>query len=55
LTIPHLLGEVGGHDVDVVGEVLPGAADAGHDGLAAEEAFRADLARHARPRWRTVH
>ena len=22
---PHLLGEVGGHDVDVVGEILPGA------------------------------
>ena len=26
----HLLGEVGGHDVDVVGEVLPGAGHAGH-------------------------
>ena len=44
----HLLGQVGGHDVDVVGEVLPGAGDAGHLRLAAELAFGADLARHAR-------
>ena len=44
----HLLGEVGGHDVDVVGEVLPCAGDAGHLRLAAEQAFGADLARHAR-------
>ena len=26
----HLLGEVGGHDVDVVGEILPGSGHAGH-------------------------
>ena len=44
----HLVGEVGGHDVDVVGEILPGAGDAGDAGLAAELAFGADLARHAR-------
>ena len=44
----HLLGEVGGHDVHVVGEVLPRAGDAGHLRLSAEQAFRADLARHAR-------
>ena len=44
----HLLGQVGGHDVDVVGEVLPGAGDARHLRLAAELAFGADLARHAR-------
>ena len=44
----HLLGEVGGHDVDVVGEVLPRAGDAGHLRLAAELAFGADFARHAR-------
>ena len=43
-----LLGEVGGHDVDVVGEVLPRAGDARHLGLTAEETFGADLARHAR-------
>ena len=30
-----------------VGEVLPGAGDARHVGLAAELAFGADLARHA--------
>ena len=34
--------------VDVVGQVLPGAADAFDLRLAAELAFRADLARHAR-------
>ena len=44
----HLLGQVGGHDVHGVGQVLPGAGDAGHLGLAAELAFGADLARHAR-------
>ena len=44
----HLLGQVGGHHVHVVGQVLPGAGDAGHLGLAAEAAFGADLARHAR-------
>ena len=44
----HLVGEVGGHDVDRVGEVLPGAGHAGHFGLAAELAFGADLARDAR-------
>ena len=38
----------GGHDVDRVGEVLPGAGDAGHLGLAAELALGADLARDAR-------
>ena len=35
-------------EVDVVGQVLPGAGDAGHLRLAAELAFGADLARHAR-------
>ena len=39
-----LLGEVGGHDVDGVGEVLPGAGDARHLRLAAEQALGADLA-----------
>ena len=46
--VADLRGQVGGHEVDVVGEVLPGAGDAGHLGLAAELAFGADLARHAR-------
>ena len=40
----HLVGEVGRHQVDVVGEVLPRAADARHLRLAAELAFGADLA-----------
>ena len=46
--VAHLGGQVGGQQVDVVGEVLPGAGDARHDGLTAELAFGADLARHAR-------
>src|SRR5262249_17724599 len=46
--VADLRGEVRGQQVDVVGEVLPGAADAGHDGLTAEAAFGADLACHAR-------
>ena len=40
-------GQVAGHLVDVVGEVLPGAGDAGHLRLAAELALGADLARDA--------
>ena len=46
--VADLRGQVAGHEVDVVGEVLPGAGDAGHLRLAAELAFGADLARHAR-------
>src|SRR5262249_19562294 len=46
--VAHLRGEVGGHGVDLVGEVLPGAGDARDDRLAAELAVGADLARHAR-------
>ena len=46
--VAHLRGQVAGHGVDAVGQVLPGAGDAGHVGLAAEPAFGADLARHAR-------
>src|ERR1700679_676662 len=43
-----LRGEVAAHRVDGVGEILPGAGDAGDDRLAAELAVGADLARHAR-------
>ena len=39
----HLLGQVRGHDVDVVGQVLPGARDALDLGLPAELALGADL------------
>src|SRR6202522_3119050 len=40
----HLIGEVGRHDVDRVGQVLPRSCHAGPLGLAAELAFSADLA-----------
>ena len=46
--VAHLARQVRRHRVDVVGEVLPGAGDAGHLRLAAELAFGADFARHAR-------
>ena len=46
--IADLAGEVAGHGVDGVGEVLPGAGDAGHLGLAAQLAVGADFARDAR-------
>src|ERR687885_240213 len=37
--VAHLAREVAGHEVDVVGQVLPGPRDPGHDRLAAELAF----------------
>ena len=43
----HLVGQVRGHDVHVVGEVLPRTADARHLRLTAELALGADFARHA--------
>ena len=46
--VAHLGGQVAGHRVDGVGQVLPGAGDALDLGLAAELAFGADLAGHAR-------
>ena len=46
--VAHLVGEVAAHGVHRVGQILPGAGDARHDGLAAELAVGADLARHAR-------
>ena len=42
--VAHLVGEVAAHGVDRVGQVLPGAGDAGHDRLAAELAVGADFA-----------
>ena len=42
----HLVGQVRGELVHVVGEVAPQAGGAGHAGLAAELAFDADLAGH---------
>src|SRR5262249_4793971 len=46
--VAYLGRQVSGHRVDAVGEVFPGAGDAGDDRLAAELAVGADLARHAR-------
>ena len=46
--VAHLAGQIVGHEVDVVGQVLPGAAYAAHLRLAAELAFGADFAGHAR-------
>src|SRR6266852_6256955 len=46
--VAHLRGQITGHGIDAVGQVLPGAGDAGHRGLAAEPAFGANLARDAR-------
>jgi len=40
----HLFSQVRAHDVDGIGQVLPGAGDAGHLRLAAELALGADLA-----------
>ena len=45
--VAHLGGQVAGHRVDAIGEVLPGAGHALDLGLAAELAFGADLAGHA--------
>ena len=45
--IADLGGEVGRHAIDVVGQVLPDAGDAGDNRLAAELAFGADFLRHA--------
>jgi hypothetical protein len=39
--------EVRGHNVDVVGQIFPGAGDPRHDRLAAELPFGADFARDA--------
>ena len=46
--VAHLTGQVGGHRIDAVGQVLPCAGDARHLRLAAKPAFGADFARHAR-------
>ena len=41
--VAHLRGQVGGEQVDVVGEVLPGAGHALDLGLAAELSLDADV------------
>src|SRR4030095_13933144 len=46
--VADLVGEVAGHEVDAVGEVLPGAGHVADVGLAAQLALGAHLAGHAR-------
>src|SRR5207237_10030276 len=46
--VAHLAGQVPGHEVHAVGQVLPGAGDALDVGLPSELALGADLARVAR-------
>ncbi len=46
--VADLVGEVAGHGVHRIGQILPGSAHALHIGLPAEFAFRAHFARHAR-------
>ena len=46
--VSHLASQVAGHEVHVVGEIFPGAADAGNLRLSAELSFGADFAGHAR-------
>src|SRR6266852_1095775 len=46
--VSHLAGEIAGHEVDIVRQILPGAANSGHLRLAAQLAFGADFAGHAR-------
>src|SRR5206468_853688 len=45
--VAHLIGEVVGHRVDVVGKVFPGPGGTQHAGLAAQPAFGTHLACHA--------
>ena len=45
--VSHLAGQVAGHEVHRVGQILPCAGDAAHIRLAAEFSFRAHFARHA--------
>ena len=46
--VAHLGGQISRHGIDAVGQVLPGAGDAGYIGLTTEPAFGANLAGDAR-------
>src|SRR5207248_1523017 len=46
--VAYLAGEVAGHGVDAVGEILPGPGHSRHYRLSAQLAFGTDLARHTR-------
>ena len=45
--IAHLRGQVAGHEIDVVGQIFPGARNTFDFGLAAELSFGADFASDA--------
>ena len=45
--VAHLAGQVAGHGIDAVGEVLPGSGHAFDLGLSAQFSLRADFAGHA--------
>ena len=44
----YLIGQVGGHEIDRVGEVFPSSSNAAHHRLSSEFPFSADLARDTR-------
>ncbi len=46
--VAHLVGQVAGHEVHVIRQILPRTGDAFHVRLAAQLAFRTHFARHAR-------
>src|SRR6185436_13883545 len=46
-TMPHLFGQVGGHDVHVIRQILPCACYSRHLSLAAQSSFGSDFASHA--------
>lgn len=45
---PHLLSQVGSHDVHTIRQILPGSCDARHSRLTAKSAVRSDLSRDTR-------
>src|SRR5207302_7003815 len=45
--VPDLVGEVAGHKVDTVRQILPGTADILHQRLAAELSFGTHFASHS--------
>ena len=46
--VAHLAGQVAGHEIHRIGQILPRAGNAFDARLAAENSFRTDFARHAR-------
>ena len=46
--VANLIGQVRGHGIDGIGQILPGARHAGHHRLAAQLSFRTNFAGHAR-------